>query len=134
MEEDRRKREERMRVFNSAVSLLSGGIANWEAQKEIDIGRTLSEGVVPERSLLDKIGIGLTGPTGDPTGKFKAIGSSAGNQSQLERLLEMFGDKGVNWDFTTRPSPLPPTSFPTGTRAGIWNWILNYRWSAARWL
>lgn len=90
MEEDRKKREERARVFQMAVSIFSGGMQNLEAQKGIDIGKTLSEGVVPERNLLDKISTFFGGPSGDPTGQFGAIGESAGNQSELERMLEIF--------------------------------------------
>jgi len=97
MEKDRIAREQRMKVFNTAVSIFSGGMQNLETQKGIDIGKTLTEGTVPDRSFLDDLGVFFGGPSGDPTGHYGAVGSSAGNQSELERMLEMFGSKGINW-------------------------------------
>ena len=108
MEEDRKKREERMKIFNAAVSMFSTGMQNWETQKGIDVGKTLSEGTVPSRSLWDKLGIAFSGPTGDPTGKYGAIGSSAGNLDTLQKLLDIFGRKG-----TTELAPVPPPPPPS---------------------
>ena len=91
MEEDRRRRDERSKVFNMAVSLFSGGMSNLESQTGIEIGKTLSEGTTPNRGFFENMNVFLGGPSGDPTGKFGAIGQVAGDQGSLERLLKISG-------------------------------------------
>ena len=95
MEEDQERRANRAKIFQSAISIFAGGMQILEAQKNIDIGQTLTEGAVPERGFMDNLNTFLGGPSGDPTGKFGAIGESAGDQGSLERLLEMSGSKGT---------------------------------------
>jgi len=97
MEKDRIAREQRMKVFNTAVSIFSSGLQNIEKQKGIDIGKTLTEGTTPERNIWDNAAVFFGGPSGDPTGQYGAVGSAAGNQSELEKMLEIFGSKGINW-------------------------------------
>jgi len=95
MEKDRIAREQRMKTFNAAVSLFSTGMQNLESQKGIDIGQTLTQGTTPDRNFMDNLNVFFGGPSGDPMGQFGAVGQAAGNQNELEKLLEIFGNKGT---------------------------------------